>query len=92
MRRQAEYFRKKIQFPFFEYYLKDKGTAMPEAYVFETGTNVWRKYDSLAAARRNRESCTSTLAGSSHSIRPLQAKAPIPMSAILRIRCPLSDM
>jgi putative CocE/NonD family hydrolase len=40
----SEYFRKNIQFPFFEKYLKDKGEAMPEAYMFETGTNVWRKY------------------------------------------------
>jgi uncharacterized protein len=42
----SEYFRKNIQFPFFEYYLKDKGAQMPEAYMFETGTNVWRKYES----------------------------------------------
>ncbi|MBV8114004.1 MAG: CocE/NonD family hydrolase [Silvibacterium sp.] len=41
----SEYFRKNIQFPFFEYYLKDKGAQMPEAYMFETGTNVWRKYE-----------------------------------------------
>ncbi|MFY9939511.1 MAG: CocE/NonD family hydrolase [Silvibacterium sp.] len=47
----AEYFRKNIQFPFFEYYLKDKGMPMPEAYVFETGTNVWRKYDSWPPAQ-----------------------------------------
>ena len=47
----AEYFRKNIQFPFFEYYLKDKGAPMPEAYVFETGTNVWRKYDSWPPAQ-----------------------------------------
>jgi len=47
----AEYFRKNIQFPFFEYYLKDKGAQMPEAYVFETGTNVWRKYDSWPPAQ-----------------------------------------
>jgi putative CocE/NonD family hydrolase len=40
----SEYFRANIQFPFFEYYLKGKGAAMPEAYVFETGTNVWRRY------------------------------------------------
>jgi putative CocE/NonD family hydrolase len=40
----GEYFRKEIQFPFFEHYLKDKGAVPPEAYVFETGTNVWRKY------------------------------------------------
>ena len=41
----AEYFRENIQFPFFEHYLKDKGRSLPEAIVFETGTNVWRRYD-----------------------------------------------
>ena len=43
----AAYFRENIQFPFFEKYLKGKGTEdLPKAYVFETGTNVWRKYSS----------------------------------------------
>src|ERR1041385_4523417 len=42
----SEFFRTNIQFPFFEYYLKGKGSPLPNAYVFETGTNVWRKYDS----------------------------------------------
>ena len=42
----GEYFREKIQFPFFEAYLKGNGDAkLPKAYVFETGTNVWRQYD-----------------------------------------------
>jgi putative CocE/NonD family hydrolase len=41
----SEFFRTKIQFPFFEYYLKGKGTALPKAWVFETGTNRWRQYD-----------------------------------------------
>jgi uncharacterized protein len=41
----AEFFRKNIQFPFFEYYLKGKGSPLPKAYVFETGTNMWRTYD-----------------------------------------------
>ena len=41
----SQFFRANIQFPFFEHYLKDKGEVMPEAYMFETGTNVWRKYD-----------------------------------------------
>ena len=47
----AEFFRENIQFPFFEYYLKGKGSPMPEAYVFETGTNVWRKYPSWPPGR-----------------------------------------
>jgi putative CocE/NonD family hydrolase len=42
----AEYFRANIQFPFFEYYLKGKGKALSRALVFETGTNVWRNFDS----------------------------------------------
>ncbi len=41
----SEYFRTNIQFPFFEYYLKGKGIAQPKAVVFETGTNVWRRFD-----------------------------------------------
>jgi putative CocE/NonD family hydrolase len=41
----SEYFRANIQFPFFEHYLKGKGAAQPKAVVFETGTNVWRRFD-----------------------------------------------
>ena len=42
----SEFFRENIEFPFFQYYLKDKGSSsFPEAYVFETGSNQWKKYD-----------------------------------------------
>jgi uncharacterized protein len=41
----GEYFRSNIQFPFFEHYLKGKGAALPKAIVFETGTNVWHRYE-----------------------------------------------
>ena len=42
----GEYFRENVEFPFFTYYLKDKGKMdLPEALVFETGTNTWRSYD-----------------------------------------------
>jgi uncharacterized protein len=41
----SEYYQKNILFPFFEQYLKGKEDAkLPKAYVFETGTNVWRRY------------------------------------------------
>jgi uncharacterized protein len=41
----ADYYRRNILFPFFEQYLKGNGDAhLPKAYVFETGTNVWREY------------------------------------------------
>src|SRR5271156_3988180 len=41
----GEYYTRNILFPFFEQYLKNNGDAkLPKAYVFETGTNVWRRY------------------------------------------------
>jgi putative CocE/NonD family hydrolase len=42
----SEFYREHIELPFFEHHLKGKGTAVRrEAWVFETGTHVWRKYD-----------------------------------------------
>jgi putative CocE/NonD family hydrolase len=47
----GEYFRSKIEFPFFEQYLKGEADAkLPKAYVFETGTNIWRQYASWPPA------------------------------------------
>jgi len=41
------FYREKIEFPFFQCVLKDKcAEKLPEAYVFETGSNRWRKFDS----------------------------------------------
>jgi putative CocE/NonD family hydrolase len=41
----AEFYRRNILFPFFEHYLKGIMNAkLPKAYVFETGTNVWKQY------------------------------------------------
>jgi predicted acyl esterase len=42
----AEYFRKELQFPFFEQQLKGvkPATAIAEVTAFETGSNVWRRY------------------------------------------------
>ncbi|GAB1489165.1 CocE/NonD family hydrolase [Opitutaceae bacterium] len=42
----AEYYRREIELPFFNQYLKNKGAlALPKAIVFETGSNTWRNYD-----------------------------------------------
>lgn len=42
----AAFYREQIEFPFFEFHLRGEGKpSHPEAWVFETGTNVWRKYD-----------------------------------------------
>jgi hypothetical protein len=42
----AAFYREEIELPFFEKYLKDRDlSAPPEATVFETGSNVWRTFD-----------------------------------------------
>jgi putative CocE/NonD family hydrolase len=39
------FYREKIELPFFQRHLKGKqGTATPEAWIFESGTNVWRTF------------------------------------------------
>ena len=46
----AEFYRDKIELPFFNFYLKNCldncKINLPEAYMFETGSNQWRMYDS----------------------------------------------
>jgi uncharacterized protein len=47
----AEFFRQHIVLPFFEHHLKDgPDPQLPGALVFETGTNVWRRYPEWPAA------------------------------------------
>ena len=43
----ADYFRKEIELPFFVQHLKGgkSDTPYPKAWVFETGTDRWRKFD-----------------------------------------------
>jgi uncharacterized protein len=42
----AEYYREKIELPFFRHFLKaDTNLALAEARVFETGVDAWRRYD-----------------------------------------------
>lgn len=38
------FFRDQIQFPFFMRYLKDKPAELPEAFMFVTGLNEWRRH------------------------------------------------
>lgn len=41
----AQYYRQQLETPFFNFYLKDKGSFNPaEATVFDTGTNEWKAY------------------------------------------------
>ena len=52
----GDYYRKNILFPFFEQYLKGGADAkLPKAYVFETGSNVWRQYDAWPPKRAEKQ-------------------------------------
>jgi len=52
----GDYYRKNILFPFFEQYLKGGADAkLPKAYVFETGSNVWRQYDAWPPKHTERQ-------------------------------------
>ena len=49
--KNSEYFQKKIMLPFFEQHLRAGADAkLPEASVFETGTNVWREFSAWPPA------------------------------------------
>ncbi len=42
----STFYQKEIEFPFFEYYLKDEGeNKLPEAYMFDTGIKEWNTFD-----------------------------------------------
>jgi putative CocE/NonD family hydrolase len=42
----ATFYRDNIEAPFFAHWLKDAAwTPLPKAYTFETGSDVWKKYD-----------------------------------------------
>jgi putative CocE/NonD family hydrolase len=53
----GEYFRESIELAFFVKNLKDKGDEkFPKAWLFETGTNQWRRFDSWPPAKATRRS------------------------------------
>jgi putative CocE/NonD family hydrolase len=41
----GKYYRSAVQAPFFAKYLKDRDVKVPEARMFETGSNKWTEYD-----------------------------------------------
>ncbi|MBV9038662.1 MAG: CocE/NonD family hydrolase [Acidobacteriaceae bacterium] len=69
----AVYFREKIEFPFFLYYLKGKGDSkMPKAWVFETGVNQWRRFDAWPPKTAK---CTDWFLGAQGKISPTSSSA-----------------
>ncbi len=53
----SEFYREQIEFPFFQKHLKGKGDGkQTEAWVFETGTNQWQKYEAWPPSEAQRKS------------------------------------
>ena len=53
----GEYYRTRIEAPFFAFYLKDKGALQqPEATVFESGSNRWRTFSAWPPREANTRS------------------------------------
>ncbi len=52
----STWYQEKIEFPFFQHYLNDKpDPGIPEAIIFETGTNKWRRYDKWPPENREQK-------------------------------------
>lgn len=47
----AAFYREQILFPFFMNHLKEKKAELPEAWMFLTGANEWRKFDAWPPAQ-----------------------------------------
>jgi putative CocE/NonD family hydrolase len=72
----ADFYREKIELPFFEFHLKGKGQIKhPRAWVFETGTNHWRQYDSWPPKKAAAKALYFHPAGRLRSKPPSEADA-----------------
>jgi putative CocE/NonD family hydrolase len=47
----SAFYREHIELPFLKHFLKGDNFEMPEAFVFETGTDQWREYDQWPPAK-----------------------------------------
>jgi putative CocE/NonD family hydrolase len=71
------FYRENIELPFFNYYLKDKGEMkLPEAYVFETGSNKWKTYDQWPPATAHAESLYINAKGKLSFAAPAESASP----------------
>jgi len=91
----ALYYRERIEFPFFLHALKGKSDGkLPKAWVFETGTNQWRKFEAWPPPNTLVD-FFPTEKGALSAARPAQERhdeyvsdpaRPVPYSASLSLR------
>jgi putative CocE/NonD family hydrolase len=73
----AAHYREQIEFPFFQYYLKGRGApSLPEAWVFETGTNRWRAFDAWPPRQAKPRSLYLAAGGRVSDSAPVAAEGP----------------
>ncbi len=78
----ANLFRDQFQLPFFKETLKGDGPPeLPEAFVFETGANRWRSYDSWPPLKAKSTSLSFAAGGNLISGKPSRAE---PINAAVR--------
>ncbi len=72
----AEFYREHIELPFFERRLKDKQSTVihPAAWVFETGTNVWRQHDAWPPKTAKAKALYFHVGGTLSDVLPSDAK------------------
>ena len=69
------FYREKIELPFFNCLLKDRcDRTLPEAYVFETGSNQWRTYDQWPPANTKRAGIFLHPGGTLSFSRPISSR------------------
>jgi putative CocE/NonD family hydrolase len=71
----SAFYREKIEVPFFERYLRGMDSpAPPEAWIFETGTNVWRAWPSFPPPGARRDALYFHKSGALSSLPPAAAE------------------
>lgn len=86
----SDFYQREIEFKFFEHYLKGNGAMdLPEAYVFETGSNRWTTYPSWPPAAA---SATKYLFEAGGKIRAGEVMAKIDASKTNKPKRPETEM
>ncbi len=72
----SDFYQREIEFNFFEHHLKNEGKLnLPEAYIFETGSNQWTTYDAWPPKNIEQQKFFFQAKGSLSSANPAPVSA-----------------
>lgn len=70
----STWYEENVEFPFFQHYLKDQpAPELPEALIFETGSNQWKKYSAWPPKEAQQQSLYLQANGKLTSEAPVEA-------------------